>query len=126
MGNTRDDDEARAAEWASADRTVADGVPTPVEADRTPRPEVTGRHNTLTPAAFASAIDLTDRDAFARGVEHGRKVERAAAAADAVTEHRKVREDVIETVRALFVIFELQYPEWPAAEEWIRRRLTPL
>jgi hypothetical protein len=38
----------------------------PIEAD-TPRPEVTGRHNTLTPAQFASAIDLTDRDAYARG-----------------------------------------------------------
>jgi hypothetical protein len=54
-----------------------DEAPTGIVEPNTPRPDVTGRHSTLTPAQFATAIDLTDRDAFARGVEHGRILERA-------------------------------------------------
>jgi len=74
-----DPDEDRVREWNQARATevappveeiLADAIPEAVETN-TPRPDVTGRHNTLTPAEFASAIDLTDRDAFARGVAHG-------------------------------------------------------
>ena len=104
---------------------VCEAIPEAVEPS-TPRPDVTGRHNTLTPAQFASAIDLTDRDAFTRGVMHGRAAAIAEAQEAAVNELRKVREDCVETFRALFVIFEIPHPDWVAAEEWIRRRLTPL
>ncbi len=74
-----DPDDDPAQDWAQAQRTevappvdeiLADAIPEAVE-PTTPRPDVTGRHNTLTPAQFASAIDLTDRDAFTRGVAHG-------------------------------------------------------
>jgi hypothetical protein len=94
------------------------------EAAPTPKPivEVTGRHNILTPAQFASAVDLADRDAYERGLRHGR----ADAQGDAITELRQVREDVIDTMRSLWVIFEIQVPDWDTAEAWLRRRLTPL
>jgi hypothetical protein len=106
---------------AESARTVAcDPVPEAIDSD-TARVEHTGRHR-LTPAQFATGVELADRDGYQRGFAAGR----AEAEADAITELRKVREDCIETVRALFVIFEIRYPDWPAAEEWIRRRLTPL
>lgn len=84
----------------------------------TPSPE-TGRHSTLTPAQFASAVDLADRDAYARGLERGRAAETVRA-----------REDVIESFRGLWVIFEIGAPEkpapdWETAVAWVRRRLTP-
>jgi len=104
------------------DDTVADGVPLePV----TPRPETTGAHR-ISSLELASAADLADRDGFARGVEHGRRLAIAEAEAAAVTEARRVREDAIETMRALWVIFEIASPDWPTAERWLRSRLAPL
>jgi hypothetical protein len=120
------EDDERAREWAAAaaaenEKTVADGVPIPVVDPKTPPVEVTGRHR-LTPAQFANAVELTDRDGYARGFAAGR----SEAQADNVTELRKVREDCIDTMRSLWVIFEIAHPSWEAAEEWIRRRITPL
>lgn len=122
-----DEAKARAAEWAAAQEAKTeqvDGVPELVEVF-TPRPEHTGRHR-MTPAMFASGIELAERDGFERGLKIGAARERAQAQADAVTEHRKVREDVIDTFRALWVIFEIRFPSWPEAEKWARSRMTPL
>ena len=124
MGSPSSPDDDPAADWAKDERTVADGVPVPIE-PTTPPVENTGRHR-LTPAQFASGVELAERDGYARGLEHGRAKGRAEAEADVVTEARKIREDVIETVRQLFVIFELGFPDWETAERWIRSRLTPL
>jgi flagellar biosynthesis/type III secretory pathway protein FliH len=129
MADDPADDEARSrdAEWSAENaKTVADNgaVPLAVEVD-TPRPEHTGKIR-LTPQQFADKVEMTDRDAYARGFEHGRAAAHAEAEAAAVTELRKVREDSIETVRQLFVIFEVGYPDWETAERWIRSRLTPL
>lgn len=111
------------------DRPTEINLPVLDEAAPTPKPivETTGRHNILTPAQFASAVDLADRDAYDRGTRHGR----AAAQADVATEARGHREDVIEVFRGLWVIFELgpdgkPAPDWPTAEAWVRRRLMPL
>jgi hypothetical protein len=49
-----------------------------------------------------------------------------AAAAHVVEQLGQTREEVIDTFRALWTIFEIERPTWLAAEEWIRRRLTPL
>jgi hypothetical protein len=111
-------------EW-DADATVADGVPLPVVESKTPRPDTTGRHR-LTPAQFASGLELAERDGYQRGFEHGQQAARAQAEADAVTELRKVREDAIEAFRSLWVIFELGFPTWEEAERWARSRMTPL
>jgi hypothetical protein len=117
-------------EWdAENANTVAtgaplDAVPEPIDAD-TPRPEHTGNHR-ISQVEFATAVDLVDRDAFARGFEHGRAAARAEAEAAAVTELRKVREDCVETMRQLFVIFEINIPDWETAERWMRSRFTPL
>jgi hypothetical protein len=99
------------------------------DAAPTPKPivETTGRHNILTPAQFASAVDLTDRNAYERGVQHGR----AAAQAELMTELSSRREDDMETLRSLWVIFDIQpgsltAPDWKTAEAWLRRRFTPL
>jgi hypothetical protein len=124
------EDDERQREWdraADEAKTTLDAVPLPVADEaKTPRPEHTGKH-TLTPAQFASAIDLTDRDAFARGVEHGRALAKADAEAGAVTEHRKVREDGVEAFRAFYVIWAGTWPAtWEEAEAWYRSRLTPL
>lgn len=61
--------------------------------------------------------DLLDQ-ARARGYEH--------AAADVIEQVRGAREEVLDTVRALWTIFEVERPSWSDAEAWIRRRLTPL
>lgn len=63
-------DDERAREWAAADKTVADGVPLAVSEADTPRPETTDAHR-LTPALFANAVELADRDGYARGFKHG-------------------------------------------------------
>jgi hypothetical protein len=61
--------------------------------------------------------DLLDQ-ARARGYE--------AAADDVVEQLRQTREEVIDVTRQLFTIFEIASPDWHTAEEWIRRRLTPI
>jgi hypothetical protein len=116
------------AEFAPEDaKTTLDGIPLPVADEaKTPRPEHTGKH-TLTPAQFASAIDLTDRDAFARGVEHGRALAKADAEAAAVTELRRVREECLEAFRSFYVIWDVKNPPtWEEAEAWIRPKVPPL
>jgi len=122
------DDDERASEWDKAAedaKTTLDGVPLPIADATTPRPETTGRHR-LTPAQFASGVELAERDGYQRGFEHGQAAARAQAEADAVTELRRVREDCLDTIRALFVIWEIGHPTWEEAERWIRSRLTPL
>ncbi|MES2339261.1 MAG: hypothetical protein V4537_14300 [Pseudomonadota bacterium] len=128
------DDDERAREWQAAadaaEDTVADGVPIPVDADKTPTLEASGRLR-MTPAAFASAVDLADRDAYVRGLSHGRATAIADAQAAAVTELRRVQEDAIDVFRQLFLIFEIgfpagQLPDWETGEDWIRSRLGPL
>jgi hypothetical protein len=115
-----------AVESAAAELPMApEAVPEPV----TPRPETTGRHS-LTPAQFATAVDLTDRDAFARGVAHGRAQGKAEALADNVLEVRAAQEDCLEVFRQMLVIFELTFPlgqlhDWPQTEAWLRRRFKP-
>jgi hypothetical protein len=101
---------------------VDEAAPEPVPAS----PDTTGRYR-LTPAQFAAGTDLAERDGFERGTRHGI----ALGEANAVTEARAIREDVIETFRGLWVIFELGQegkpaPDWATAEAWVRRRLTPL
>ena len=59
-------------------------------------------------------------------IEDARKSGYDRASADVMTQIIQAREEVIETTRQLFVIFELQYPDWPTAERWIRARLTPI
>ncbi len=127
MADEQDDEQTRVDEWADAEATaVADAgaVPVLIETD-TPRPENTGRHR-LTPAQFASGVELAERDGYQRGFEHGQAAARAAAAADTVTELRKVREDAVEAFRSLWVIFEIGFPSWEEAEKWARSRMTPL
>lgn len=85
----------------------------------------TGPHR-LTPGQFASGVDLAEREGYQRGLEHGEAKGRADAQADIVLELRRVREDAIETMHSLWVIFEVAFPDWETAEKWIRSRLTPL
>lgn len=81
-----DPDDDPAADWANAKATeiapppadiLAEAIPEAVDEavtgivePKTPRPEHTGRHR-MTPAMFASAVDLADRDAYARGEAAG-------------------------------------------------------
>jgi hypothetical protein len=116
-------------DWEPFDegKTEADDRTPEVQAVPAPVVDVTGRHTTLTPAQFASAVDLADRDAYARGLRHGR----AEAQAEVVTERSAVREEVLEVVRSLWVIFELgpggkPAPIWEETEAWLRRRLSPI
>jgi len=128
MGTSDDgtDGDLDPAEWSAEQaRTVADdAAPLPAD-DKTPRSEHTGRHR-LTSQQFASAVDLADRDGYQRGVEHGRTAAHADAEAAAVAELRRVREDAIEVIHSLWVIFEIEQPSWEEAEPWLRRRMTPL
>lgn len=115
-----------AVEEAAAEFPMApEAVPLPVD-QKTPQVETTGRHR-MTPHQFATAVDLADRDAYARGLEHGIARGRADAMADVVTELRRVREDGVEAFRSFFVIWNVAAPPtWEEAEAWYRSRLTPL
>jgi hypothetical protein len=104
------------------ERTVADqGVPFELMAEPNTDP-----HALAQSAEFAAGFEVGRAKGERDGFERGRSAGRTESSDDAVAELRKVREDVVETVRALFVIFEIPHPDWEAAEEWIRRRLTPL
>lgn len=89
----------------------------------------TGRHR-MTPMQFANGVELAERDGFQRGeavgYARGLAEGRALGQADAVVELRMVREDAVEVFRSLFMIFEIPFPSWQEAEEWARRRFTPL
>lgn len=61
--------------------------------------------------------DLLDQ-ARARGYEN--------AAADVIEQVRQTREEVLDVVRSLWTIFEVERPTWEEARAWIERRLTPL
>jgi hypothetical protein len=112
------EDDDRVDDWTTTPETVPDGVPVPIppDADKTPPVDHSGRLR-LTPAAFANAVDLADRDAYDRGVQHGK-----------IAGRRLGREDALEAVRALWIIFEIGVPgktppDWSTAEPWIRSRM---
>lgn len=126
--STEDDDPA--ADWAEAKATIADGGITPLPEAvplevNTPRPD-TDAHR-VSQVEFATAVELVDRDAYARGVAHGRAAAKAEAEEAAMTLLRGVREDGVEAFRSFYVIWSGKWPAtWAEAEAWYRRHLTPL
>lgn len=95
------EDDDRAREWSEAQPTVADdAVPLPVEPP-TPRPEVTGRHSTMTPAQFASAVEMSENDGYTRGFQHGHEKGLAEGRADVQASDRAEALDDFEAALRL-------------------------
>lgn len=78
------------------------------------------------PIEISEPVTAAHPAAALPGFEIGWKQGYDEGAANVVGQLIQLREEFVDVVRSLFVIFNIESPSWEEAEAWIRRRLPPI